>query len=69
MIANTIAMTRAVGRFDERFTPYPFKELRESALLQQRRRTASSRSDGLSALTNNPFARISAVQPIGAALS
>jgi hypothetical protein len=25
-------MTRTVGRFDERFTPYPFKELREGAL-------------------------------------
>jgi len=52
MIANTIAMTRAVGRFDERFTPYPFKELREGALLQQGRRPASSRSDGVFALTS-----------------
>jgi hypothetical protein len=69
MIANTIAMTRAVGRFDERFTPCPFKELRESALLQQRQWTATSRLDGLSAVTSDPFARIPAAQRIGAALS
>ena len=68
MIANTIAMTRAVGRFDERFTPYPFKELRESALLQQKRGRRPLVRMARLLLTSSPFARL-AVQPIGAALS
>jgi hypothetical protein len=63
MIANTIAMTRAVGRFDERFTPYPFKELRE-VLGCSKTADGVLSFDGPAALTSNPFAGIPAVQPV-----